>query len=190
VPEAHPLAVADPVVAQQGITDPVMLARRAQFAASLDEAVASVPHPGARAAIRRLLDELGTPSERWPRLVSRMVGWHQGLSTSGMRPVSWEAIDEGIHELLDGDDGQKITPQVVLIFVEKAERRRQSAPASGPASAADSQRVLPPGMTAAEVGEAIRYARRGAAEWIEFCREKGIDFAMPETTGATTGATT
>lgn len=184
VPKAHlESALQDPVVIQQGITNPEMLARRAEFAASLDAAVANVPHEGARSAIRRLLDEQRTPPDRWPRLVARMAGWQQGLGTSGMRPVSWEAIDEGIHELLDADDGQKITPQIVLIFVEKAERRRCANGVTS--STTELPKTLPPGMDAAQVGEAIRYARKGAAEWIELCQKHGIDYSLPTPTEVT-----
>jgi hypothetical protein len=182
----------DATAEAQGITDPDMLARRAAFAAALDDAVAGVPHLGARMAMRRLLDQTRADPARWPSIVRRMSGWQQGLATTGMKPVSWEAIDEGINELLDEDaTGQKLSTLVVLSFVEKAERRRAGGTfgAHLATTTAPHEGKLPPGVEAAEVGYWRRAAEKGVAEYVALCQTHGIAFepaaASPRTSNGT-----
>lgn len=144
--------------------------RATVFNAALDDAVAAVPHDEARAAMRRLLDYTRAKPANWQSLVARMVNWTKGLSTSGMRKVSFEAIAEGIGELLDNDKGaQPITPQVVLIFAEKAEARRKAgAPLERKERGAS-------GLSSAD-GAAIRSARNGDADAIAYCTEHGLNY--------------
>lgn len=171
----------DPTVTLQGITDPNLLARRAAYLASLDQAVADVEHDGARRAIRRMLEYKGITGDKVLSTVMRICGWRQSLGTSTMRPVTWEAIEQGLNELIDNDDGRKISAMSELRFVEKAEERRLKREASAVAeSRPDIDDTPPPGMTRSEVGEARRYAEKGHPEWIELCRTNGIAFQSSE----------
>lgn len=152
--------------------------RATAFGLALDRAVAEVPHGGAQAAMRQLLDETGAAPEKWQSLVSRMAGWHVGLGTTGLRKISWDAIAEGIGELLDANDpGQRITPAIVLIFVERAHRRRTTAPpAETTPSTGQPAEETDGAMSAAAIASAIRNAQRGDARWIDHCRKFGINY--------------
>ncbi len=149
--------------------DAVLEARSQAFDDSLNEAVAEIPHDAARLAVRRLLDEQRMPTDRWSSWVRRVVGWTAGLSTTGMRHVSYDAIADGLLELLDANPvGQAITPQAALIFAEKAEKRRSSSTVSADRGGRPTRETH---------AAAIQFARDGDEDAIAHCRKHGIDFS-------------
>ncbi len=208
VPEAQ-LPQRDPTAEQQGITDPVMLARQAAFHTALYDATASIPDAAARGAITRYLEESRAASTSWQSHIARFRGWPEGVGTPGCRAVSWGAIAEGLLELLDTNPtGQKITPHVIAIFADKAERRRTEpaphTPATGSAYGRSAygrpaESALPPelaalvastGLSAGEITSAQLHASRGHHEWVAYCAEYGIPYPGSRSTSTESPTTT
>ncbi len=147
--------------------------RDAELPSAATCAVADVPHDAARNAIGRFLVEANIRSDRWERHIARFCGWRNGVSTSGRVPVSWPAIAEGLHEILDTNPtGQRIGPDQALSFVERAERRSHGGRAASHESTA-------PAIDASDImrAMAIRHARNGDAGWQRFCHENSIPFS-------------
>jgi uncharacterized protein YdaU (DUF1376 family) len=145
--------------------------RSEAFHVQLNAAVLELPVGAARDVVKRFLDEQRVPSQKWQEWVSKIAGWQQGLGTSGMRPVSWDAIASGLSDLLlTNPVGQQITPKVALIFVEDAEKARQFG-GTAPARAG----ARPPRVST-ERSDAIAFARDGDATAIEYCATHGIDY--------------
>jgi uncharacterized protein YdaU (DUF1376 family) len=128
------------------------------------DAVSIIPHDGARAVVGRLLEEQRARPETWASHVRRIIGWTNGLATSGGRQLSWDAIEHGIGDLLDSNaEGRPITPKVLLIFVEDMAKRL----------ATNTGRF----SKSSEADVAIAFARAGDPDAIEHCRKLGIDYS-------------
>lgn len=138
---------------------------QAELKAALSEAVATIPTAECQTLVARLLDEQRIEPARWFGWVKRIEGWAKGMGTTGMAPVSWDAIAQGLDELLlTNPPGQRITPKILLIFVEDAHRRLSSG---APRASAQSM---------SEDETAKKFARAGDPDAIAWCTARGIDY--------------
>lgn len=142
-------------------------------APSAESQLSLIEPPDARRAVARFLDEQRILATRIPSWVRRIVGWTKGLGTSGMRPLSWEAVVLGIEELLDTNPpGQSIRPQELLTFVESAHRRLSAPGAPVKRHGPDAQRE----REDAHRQVLIEYAQQGDSHAIAECERLGIDY--------------
>jgi uncharacterized protein YdaU (DUF1376 family) len=147
--------------------------QRMERLASATPPLALIGHADARLAVVRFLDEQRILPARVQNWVRRIVGWTNGLGTSGMRAVSWDAVILGIEELLDTNPpGQSIRPQELLTFVESAQRRLTApgGPARRTGPDADREREE------AHKQVLIEYAQQGDSHAIAECERLGIDY--------------
>ncbi|BAH39278.1 hypothetical protein GAU_2236 [Gemmatimonas aurantiaca T-27] len=154
--------------------------RAAAYNTSLDEAVRRLPAGPLRAAVRRLLDEARIAPAKWEGWADRILGWEQGLGTSRMREVPREAIVLGLEELLlSNQPGQFITPQIALIFAEKARARMSEGEGpSGAGRGAHPPRTSGPTAKESQLRDAIEYARNGDEAARAWCTENAVDWEV------------
>lgn len=160
---------------------PTSAALPSDAAAAIASETAAIGHAAGRQAVVRFLSEQRVLVDRIANWVRRVEGWTNGLGTSGMRPVAWEAVVQGIEELLDTNPpGQTITPAQLLTFVERAERTRTApeySPRGAAASGGSSRQYSAAERAAADRQVLVDYARQGDEHAIAECARLGIDYA-------------
>ncbi|WP_396216345.1 hypothetical protein [Gemmatimonas sp.] len=146
-------------------------------APSLDSQIALIPHDEGRRAVGRFLDEQRILPDRIVNWVRRIEGWTNGLGASGGRPVTWEAVVQGIDEMLDTNPpGQSISPAQLLTFVERAERTRKAPEVQYGTRAGVAPKANTASSAEIEQHALVAFARDGDSEAIAECERRGIDY--------------